>query len=184
MDGSTQEYRDLLFNVRRSIRYHSRRQRHYQNIHNCVLFLALVLSSASMVTLATEIGQDWDTWVKLLPGALVSGFVGFDFVVGSMQKAWLHADFMRQFTDLERQLVSSDDEHNTVVTVTDKMLEIESSEPPVLHVLNTICYNELMRAMGYSQKEQVAVGWFQRRIANFRDWNEDRLFVPTDATRS
>ena len=182
MNGSTPEYRALLFNVRRSIRYHSRRQRHYQNAHNGVLFSALVLSSASVVALATELGTDigqaWGTWVPLLPGALVSGLIGFDFVAGSLQKAGLYANFVRQFTDLERQLVTSGDELSVVADVTDKMLEIESSEPPVLRVLDTLCYNELTRAMGYPEEEQIEVGRLQRLFADFFDLRAHTLVKP------
>ena len=57
--------------------------------------------------------------------------------------------------------------------MTDRRLDIERQEPPVLRVLDTLCYNELVRAMGYG--EQVRVGFWQRLFANFFDLADHRL---------
>ncbi len=168
--AEAREYRDLLFNVRRSARYHSHRQRHYDGLNQFVLFLALILSSASIAAFATEVGQMWGTWVQLLPSALVTVSAGLNLVVGAARKARLHADFVREYTNLERRLVAPDGKTpEAVAGVTDSMLEIESSEPPILRVLDTICYNELQRAMGYDWKDQIPVGPFQRLCSRFFD---------------
>ena len=40
-------------------------------------------------------------------------------------------------------------------------LDIEADEPPTLSVLNVMCHNEQLRAMG-RHKEQIPVLWYQR----------------------
>ena len=167
----------LLFRVRRSIRYHSQRQKHYTSLHNVVLFFALCLSSVSIVAFATAVGKDWSLWVKLSPAALVSILSAADLVFGYAQKAWLHADFVRKFTDLERRLLTPEGKNPASITdVQDQVLEIEAAEPPVLQVLDTLCRNELMRAEGASKDQQITVGFFQRLFSDFTDLRAHTLY--------
>lgn len=169
-------HRQVLFRVRRSIRYHSRRQKHYIGLHHAALLLAIWLGSASIVALATEIIKDWPLWIKLLPAAFVSLFSSADLVFGNEQKIWMHADFVRRFTDLERRLISPEGKKpESIVEIRDKVSEIEATEPPVLHVLNTLCRNELMRAEGFPKNRQIAVGFFQRLFSGFTDFRAHAL---------
>ena len=171
------DYNRLLFGVRRSVRYHSRRRQHYERLHNAVLFLALVLGSVTVATFAAAIGADWPLWLKSLPAATVSLLAGLDLVVGSTRQAWLHADLARQFIDLERRLArgQTDLTPTLIEEVTAARLTIEATEPPVLRVLDTLCHNELLRAMGYDPAREVRVGFFQRLFAPFFDLAEQRL---------
>ena len=41
------------------------------------------------------------------------------------------------------------------MSITEKRLELETTEPPALRALDTICHNELLRAVGYGRKEEV-----------------------------
>jgi len=176
MAEHAQEYEDLLFNIRRSIRYHNRRRRYYQNLNNNILFFVLLVNSASVAAVSTEVAHRLPLWGVLLIGVAVSAVVVFGIITGATQKGWLHLDLARQFIDLEKALlVDGRDEHEHVIEVTNKMLEVEASEPPVLQVLDTICYNDLMRAMGYKQEQLIKVGWFQRACANLFDWRPHTL---------
>ena len=58
---------------------------------------------------------------------------------------------------------------------TRERLAIEAEEPPVLRVLDTLCHNELTRAMGYGQEYQAKVGFFQRLFAQICDVRQDAL---------
>ena len=175
-EDRVREHHKLLFHVRRSIRYHSRRQQHYDRWHQFVLFLAVLFGSTSVVALATEVGQEFPLWVRLLPSVLVSACAGLDLVVGSAQKARLHTDFIRQFTSLEQQLVARDGQTEDVMEqVQSTILEIEAGEPPVLKVLDTICQNELQRAMGYPACQEIKVSRWQRFFAQFFDFREQEL---------
>ncbi len=164
--NSGSSHYQVLFRVRRSIRYHSRRQQYYTTLHNAVLFFALCFSSASIVAFATKMGEDWWLGFKLLPAVAVSLLAAANLVFGYARKSWLHADFVRKFTDLERQLIRPDSKDPArLAEVEDQILIIEADEPPILHVLNTLCRNELMKAEGASESKQIDVGPFQRLLA-------------------
>ena len=170
-------YQDLLFGVRRSVRYHIRRQKFFRNFHRIVLFLSLILSSVTVAALAEAVGANWPLWGKLLPAAIISVLAGIDLVVGSAEKSWQHSDLARQFIKLERRLVSgsADLDEELIRNVEDKRLKIEASEPPVLRVLDTICHNELMRSMGHKKDEMIEVSILQRLCAPFFDLSQSQI---------
>ena len=96
-------------------------------------------------------------------------------VLAAGQNASRHALLVRDFTRIEQCLVG-DTSDDAVRSATLERLEIEATEPPVLRVLDVICHNELLRAMGYDDpRERVKVSWFQRTAANFFDWREHTL---------
>lgn len=171
------DYHELLFGVRRSVRYHNRRRRFYTALHKWQVFCSLLLASAIVMAFAGAIGGEWPLWVKTLPAALVSVLAGLDLVFGTVDKTWLHADLERQFIELERQLGAARDNPTAelIAQVTDRRLDIERQEPPVLRVLDTLCHNELVHAMGYGAEQQVRVGFWQRLFANFFDLADHRL---------
>ena len=168
---------ELLFGVRRSVRYHNRRRRFYTALHKWQVFGSLLLASATVMAFAGVIGGEWPLWAKTLPAILVSVLAGLDLVFGTVDKTWLHADLERQFIELERQLETARDNPTAklIVQMTDRRLDIERQEPPVLRVLDTLCHNELAHAMGYGAEQQVRVGFWQRLFANFFDLADHRL---------
>ena len=44
-----------------------------------------------------------------------------------------------------------------------------------LRVLDSICHNELLRAMGYDQSQYVEIAWYQRLFAQFIDIREHAI---------
>ncbi len=64
-----------------------------------------------------------------------------------------------------------------VKTATLERLEIEADEPPIKRVLDTLCHNELARAIGEPSQEKP-VRFLQRLFANFFDFRADRLTDP------
>ena len=177
----SQEFDDLLFGVRRSVRYHSRRQKFFQNCHTLLMIFTMVAASLTFAANypSSTLAESWPDWIMHWLPALIALFAIVDVVIGFSNKAWRHGDFMRGFNDLQCEMealhlkgnASADD----VARLTKERLRIEADEPPVLHVLNTICHNELMRAMGYRQDEMVKITFFQRLLAPFFDWREQRL---------
>ena len=171
------DYHDLLFGVRRSVRYHSRRRGFFEAVHAVVVFVALLFGSATLATFGAAFGETLPLWVKLIPAALTTVLSAADLVIGCMRRAWQHAELARQFIELERTL-----ERNraaptaALITETrDRRLAIEVTEPPVLRILDTLCHNELLRAMGYPSEQQVPVGFWQRLFAQFFDFQQHRL---------
>ena len=159
----------LLFGVRRSIRYHSKRQAFFERIDRWLTFALLLLGSGS----ALSILQDYKA-----VGLAVTCISSLKLVFAFGSKANRHAQFVKDFTRLEKRLYG-DESAETVAAVTRERLDIESAEPPVMHVLNDLCHNELLQAMGYDAKtlrsNWVQVGWHKRLTANFFNWGAPRL---------
>ena len=133
----------------------------------------------------TELATYFPSWAPIVPPLLVTLVASLDLIVGFSHKARTHTDFIRQFTDLERKLVAPDGEQDTTVAlVHGEVLELEATEPPVLQVLDTLCHNELLRAMGHSREYQVPVGIIQRRFAQFFDLNAHTLHPPENVPAS
>lgn len=162
-------YENLLFDVRRSVRYHQHRRRFFELVNNVTAFASLVFGSATIAAFGTELAGDWPIELKLAPAALVTLLYSWVLVSGVVRKAWLHADLARRFVELERMLeVGRSNQTDELLTrATDKRLEIEADEPPIHRVLDLICHNEVVRGMGYGAEEYVRIGFWHRRLAQF-----------------
>ena len=177
-DDLQQKFDDLLFGVRLSVRYHSRRQGFYRNCHTLVMVTALLSGSATAVAFGTEVSAGLPLWVKLMPAMLITLLSAFDLVIRFSDKSYMHADFCGKFTELERQLETgrSSLSRELIKEVTDQRLVLEATEPPVLKVLATLIYNELVRAMGYKKSRRKKVSFWQRLFAPYFDLNEESLY--------
>ena len=177
MNGQEPNAHELVFDIRRSIRYHHRRCRHYLNIHNVVLFVALVSNSAAFAAMWSGIIPSTSVLAALIPGLVASLLIGFDFVTGSLRKSALHTDLARQFTELEAQLVGVEEgDTEKLAEVQRERLRIEATEPPILKVLDTLCYNDEVRAMGHEKDMRIQVGIVQKFVADFFDFGADSLY--------
>ena len=169
---ANESFQDLLFDVRRSIRYHSRRQAFFESLGRWSDFFLLLLG----LGLAASVFRN-NNWTSAA-GFAVIVISGLKLVFVFGVKASRHAQFVKDFTRLEKRLFPgiSDDE---IAAVHRERLDIEVTEPPVMRVLDVICHNELLAAMGYEgetlQRERVPLTWFQRLTANFFNWSEHRL---------
>ena len=177
MSEATTEFDDLLFDIRRSVRYHDRRQGFYQGVQNLALFLAFLFGTATVATFGAEIGEHLPVWVRLLPALATSVLTGITLVYRVAEKAWLHLDLRREFIGLESRLElgKGRERSDLVARVQADRLAIESREPKVLRVLDTLCYNDVMRATGYKKDDLVEVGPLQRVCAQLFDLREHTL---------
>ena len=179
MTNLEQQYDDLLFGVRRSIRYHRRRQGFFESCHTWTMAIMVLSGSATIAVFASSLNNAWPMWMQLTPSVLVTVFATFDLVIGFTRRALLYADLARRFGDLEQRMeaerTNPTDEALGKLTV--QRLGIEMAEPPVLRVLDTICHNDLMRAMGYKSdsEEYRKVNFLQWLFAHVFDFRQHRL---------
>jgi hypothetical protein len=106
-----------------------------------------------------------------------------DIVIGTDEVARLHADLAAEFIMLERQMLLAGKELSAqqIAEFRARRLEIEMKEPPVLHVLNAICHNELVTAMGHPESEKSKkLTWLQKLLAPVRDVSPDSLIKQKD----
>ncbi|AVZ98298.1 hypothetical protein [Klebsiella variicola] len=72
-------------------------------------------------------------------------------------------------------MMKTEPAEENIAEITDKRLTIGMDEPPVLRVLDALCYNEKRRAMNYPNSEMVNIGWFQRKMAPFINVHSDHF---------
>ena len=178
---NSERFHNLLFGVRRSVRYHSRRVQFFDWIHKVTTLIVVLLGSTTIAVFGGIIAANWPLWVKLLPAVIASVLAAVELVWGVVQKAREHESLMRDFIAIERRMEARRDEPTPkfLTKINKRRLEIEANEPPVLRVLDTLCHNELMRAMGYDQSKQIEVGVFQRLFAHCFDFRQHTLHGPT-----
>jgi len=166
------ELHELLFCVRRSVRYHVRRRKFFERFNLAVQALAVIFGSATIYAVLGQLGEAW----AIGAAAVVTVTSAVNLVVDTPRLARLHYDLARRFIELEREIVGADAQDGAALRRWQaQRLEIETEEPPVLHVLNAICHNELARAMGYPREELARIGPLQRLFAHLFDWREHRI---------
>ena len=165
---------ELLFGIRRSIRYHCRRVQFFDRFHLVTNAFAVIFGSATIFAVLSAVGKGYAVGAA----AVVTVFSAVDLVVGTSKMARLHESLARRFIELEKKVISITEEQfsgDNLKTLTAERLGIEADEPPVLRVLDSLCQNELLRAMGYGREEFLRVTWYQRMFAQFIDIMEYRI---------
>ena len=159
LDDKTYE---LLFAVRRSVRYHDRRRRFYE-IWNTITVAGVVIggSSAFAALMADS------TTVSAVLSAAVAMLGALDLAVGTAQRADRHGDLARQFIALEWDFAHGRSlEDDKYETLTRRRLAIEASEPPVLRLLDTMCHFEVLRSLGDARRHP-RIPWMRRAAAQW-----------------
>ena len=162
----------LLFDVRRSARYHERRCAFFTVLHRLTNLTAILLAGVVLMELLAR--EPSPIWIRVL--AAIGGLLSAcDLVVGFGASADAHRDFKRRWVALERQILKG----ALHPTATDERLIIETEEPPIYRALDVLCHNELCRAMGMARCEMYRVPRFVRWTAQILHWY-DRSFAPLE----
>lgn len=165
------EHYALLFDVRRSIRYHDRRRAFYEQLHHLTSLLTILMAGSVLFDLAKK-GEtaDWLIWVSVAAALLAA----VDMVIGYSKHASLHASLRERFANLEIDMVSGPADGDCWLVYQKERLLIEKDEPAIYRVLDGLCRNELLVAEGYSKKdasEYFFKSWFwQRWTAQLFRW--------------
>ena len=154
----------LQFNLGRSIRYHSRRRKFFDFWDKFTTFCSLVFSSTATYGVLSPNGK-----ITLISGAFVTIFSSLSLVIGFSNKARDHFDFVKQYSLLERMSIKEVLSEKLLKQITDEKLSIESTEPPVLRVLNEMCWNEEAKAQGIKPEKWREIKWYQRLFSSFFD---------------
>ena len=180
---------DLMFHVRCSVKYHAERRRFYENVNNLVLFLALVLNTATIASVLDLFGQKIDgsgMWIGLIPSVVVTVLIGLTLVGRVGTKANDHNDLKRRFIRLQQQMEQHvalvDDE--ALAAWKAERLDIEMDEPPINRVVHAKCYNEVVKSLTtLSDVEKAYVklewkhrlfGWFTRAFDGSLDLEQPK----------
>lgn len=161
----------LLFDTRRSRRYHEWRIKFFQRFGVARLTLVFLSTSATFIMLlkATTV-ESLLVWIAGAAALLT----GLEYAVRFSARETLHRSLLRSFVELERDIVAKGNRIDE--TQFDQFLarytEIELDEPPVLQNLNRLCYNAEVRAR-YPEKEWSdllkEVHWIKRLVVSVYD---------------
>ena len=170
------EYDGLLFAVRRSVRYHRHRERFLDRVHDLGALLTAFGGSATVATLVAQLPPGW-VWVRLVL-ASVTAFAGAaELVFGTARAARRHDVLARDFVQLERDLVCARASLSAeaLIEFQDRRLEIEAREPVVYRILDAICHDELLTALGRDRSHRTNVTRWQRFWCHLVDVGAHRI---------
>lgn len=158
-------WHDLLFAVRRSRRYHMRREQSFSRLHFVAGFLTAVSGSATFATVLADLAVG--VWLA----AFTAIFGAIELVGQPFSRALTHRDLTQSFTRLEKDMQRPDSE----ITEADlrklqvRRLDIEEKEPPPIQIINVMCHNEEVVAGGYGREHLKPVGRLQSVVASLFD---------------
>ena len=155
---------ELLFDVRRSVRYHERRRRFFEIWNSITVGAAAVGGSSAVATILSQ--PNW-AWLPVAFAGTVSLLGALDLVVGTARRADRHGDLSRQFIALEQKFAHGRSlkvkEHEDLVR---ERLRIEASEPTILRLLDIMCYYEVLVSLGDKSKHPK-IPWHRRKLAHW-----------------
>ena len=171
--GTAAEHWSLLFGVRRSVRYHVRRERWFDALHNLGALAAAVFGSAAVASLLARL----DPALVAAAVAVTAVAGACELVFGAAKAARRHNDLAREYIALEKDLVAAGDapSESCLRALQARRLDLEAREPPVLRVLDAMCHDELVTALGIEDAERSNVGGWQRLCAHVVDVGAHRL---------
>lgn len=160
-----EEYRRLLFDVRRSARYSEYRRRHYDRLHAFLRSTALISGSATVTATAGAFGR-WAVGCLAAAGAFAGAI---DLTLKPSEQARQQQELRRRFFELEQSMLTEPINRESIRKWWALRRAIEMDEPPVLRVLSAICHNEQVEADGLDTGA-VELTPIQRMLAQFVDW--------------
>lgn len=161
---------DLLFGVRRSIRYHNRRRRFFDGFDKFVKILSVIGGSGAVAAIVGQV-----PWLAITLATIIAVLSAINLVVGPAQAARLSADLAKRFSTLEYDITRDQKSEDSLNQFQAERLLIEADEPPAMRVLDTICHNELCEAMGYDRCEFYDVKPWQALFAHIVDLWPSRI---------
>lgn len=154
-----------MFNVRRSVRYHRRREQFLDRCSDWMKVLTAVAGSAAAMALLAE--SPWSQYVAFMVAILAASNLVFAPGRHAREHALLAVEFIRLEADLVR--AEADLTDAKIRELTARKLTLEEGEPPHFRVLNAICFTETAKALGCSPDQYIDVPWYKRAFANLVD---------------
>ena len=145
MVDMSKEYRNILFDLQRSVRYHDQRKSFFEFLHRITNVLTILMAGNVIYTLALPPSVSPPWWFTTI--SLIAVFLSAcDLVIGYASKSNLHFKLRDRFSDLELDVREKGLQSFDLNTVRRLRVEIEKDEPPVYCALDAMCYNEVVRA--------------------------------------
>lgn len=165
---------NLLFGVRRSIRYNNRRRSFFDAYNLFTNSFSILMGSSVLYVVLNGLDDVVTATLSLL---LITAST-LNMLVNTSVRAREHEALSRRFIQLEKKIIAHQNPVQEEVSAwMQERLDIEADEPPVKHILNAICHNELAKAMGYADQHMAKISLPQRLLAQFFDYRAYTLRV-------
>lgn len=146
------------------------------NFLNVLFGSTAVASAISASELLGPGGPKIAKLVGILAAVLVTVVSTIDLVVDTSTASRNYSDLAKRFIDLEREITLAEPmSEKTLREFGAKRLMIEGDEPPIMRMLDILCQNELLLAMGYPKTDTWKVGWVKRRLAQVIDFDTEKV---------
>lgn len=170
-DALTDDQYQLLFDVRRSARYHDRRRAFFERLQQINSGMTILLSGSVLFEIARPGETPWWMYALAVTAALLSAW---DIVVGYGRMADRHRDLRIRWCSMEIDMLDADPKTGWS-DFARRRLDIEKDEPPVYRALDVLCHNELLVADNHGKPGECQ-GWFkmpaiQRWTAQVFQWH-------------
>ena len=135
----------------------------------------MIAGITALAVLLAAADTDW----ALASAGLVTFLGTIDLILNTAEGARAHAELQRRFMELEMDIVrvGAEPGDQQLREFATRKLRIEMDEPPIMRVLDCVCHNELVRAMGRGEEYEVRLSGAQRFFANFMDISPGRIRV-------
>ena len=170
------EYDDRLFAVRRSVRYHRHRESFLDRVDQLGALLTALAGLATAATLLAELPARW-TWVPLVAASVAALAGATELLFGPARGTRRHDSLAVSFLGLEKDLLRAGPSLTAeiLVELQSRRLDLEAAEPPVYRVLDAVCHDELVTALGIDPSERANVTRWQRLWRHVLDVGAHRL---------
>ena len=171
-----EQFDDLYFAVRRSVKYHDYRQRHFKFWVDAFTFLSIVLGMLTIYLFAygdkLVTTAQMPMYLKLAPAVAITVINSLILVFRLGDKAQLHMSLRVGFQNVSAYLKNLEVENaitrNAVAEGYKRRAEIEVDEPKILRVLDVRCHNETNQSMGFTHN-YYEVRWYQKLFSKYFD---------------
>ncbi len=151
-DLSDENY-GLLFDIRRSIRYHTRRAAFFTSWHLVTNILTVLMAGSFLFDLGKSGDPVW--WLKAL-SAVAALLAAADIALQYSTRASIHNRLSGRFSDLEIKILRGPADGTEWQQYREDRLIIERDEPAIFKVLDLLCRNELLSASGRTRENSPA----------------------------
>jgi len=169
MDTET-AYDELLFAARRSVRYHRHREGFLDGVHHAATLLTACGAVATIAAATAYPGAGW-AWLPATTAAITALAAVHQAIFAPAGRARRHEALARDFATLERDLlrIGPSPSAESLTELQTRRLEIEAAEPRIHRVLDAMCHDELVTALGRHRAQRTNVTLLQRLCRHFFD---------------
>jgi hypothetical protein len=164
----------ILFDVRLSIRYHSKRAAFFGFCSRAVTAISMLSSSAVIALVISK-----SNTASIMLGALIAVASTISLIFGWSAREHLHSELKIKFINLEKEIVKCETiNEKKLKEMKAERLQIEAGEASLVKPLYAVCYNEESTALGTAERAKIS--WFHSLTCQWNwPWFKIKFAAPS-----